>query len=119
MSGLKDLSDNIKKVYDSDSENISQILNLLLGKACRYNRIGSYFTSKSFVSLAEGLSKFIVKSGKMRLIINYEMEREDYAEIKKNLSGRLMDILRSTDDPRVKGDGKTFDLPPYVLNSRQ
>ena len=85
MSGLKDLSNNIKKVYDSDSDDISQILNLLLGKASRYNRVGSYFTSKSFVSLAEGLSKFIVKNGKMRLIINYEMAKEDYLEIKKTL----------------------------------
>ena len=71
MSGLRDLSDNLKRVYDSDSEvGISQILNLLLGKAHKYSRIGSYFTSKSFVSLVEGLSKFIFKKGKILLIIN-------------------------------------------------
>jgi N-sulfoglucosamine sulfohydrolase len=44
---------------------------------------------------------------------------KDYAEIKKSLSGRLMEILKSTDDPRVKGDGKTFELPPYVLNNKE
>ena len=86
MSGLKDLSDEIKKVYDSDSESISYILNLLLGKACKYSRIGSYFTSKSFISLAEGLSKFILNNGKMNLIINYELEKEDYEEIKKTIN---------------------------------
>ncbi len=86
MSGLKDLSNDIKRIYDSDSgEGISQILNLLLGKAHKYSRIGSYFTSKSFISLAEGLSKFIFKKGKMLLIINYEMAKEDYEEIRKTL----------------------------------
>ena len=75
MNNLQDLSSQIKKVYDSDSDDITTILNLLLGKSNKYNRIGSYFTSKSFVSLAAGLSKFISKNGKMRLIINYELEK--------------------------------------------
>ena len=83
MSGLEKFSSEIKKVYDSDSDDISSTINLLLSEACRYNRIGSYFSSKSFVSLAEGLSEFISKGGKMRLIINYALEEEDYDAIKK------------------------------------
>jgi uncharacterized sulfatase len=37
-----------------------------------------------------------------------------YAEARANLSKRLMDILRATGDPRVQGDGLTFERPPFV-----
>jgi superfamily II DNA or RNA helicase len=104
MSGLKDLSNEIKKVYDSDSEDISQILNLLLGKATKYSRIGSYFTSKSFISLAEGLSEFISKDGKMRLIINYELEKEDYDEIKKSIDFEKIGEKISIDLKNLKSE---------------
>ncbi len=37
-----------------------------------------------------------------------------YSEVKTVLAQRLMQVLKSTGDPRVTGDGKIFDLPPYV-----
>ncbi len=37
-----------------------------------------------------------------------------YAEARANLSKRLMDILHATEDPRVLGDGLTFERPPFV-----
>jgi len=83
MTGLKKLSDLTKKIYDSDSEDISRIMNLLLKQSIRYSRIGSYFSSKSFVSLAEGLEELFIKNGKMKLIINYELSKEDYQELRK------------------------------------
>jgi uncharacterized sulfatase len=36
-----------------------------------------------------------------------------YAAVKAQLSGRLMQVLKETADPRVTGDGKTFDEPPF------
>ncbi len=36
-----------------------------------------------------------------------------YAADRKRLSDRLMGVLRETGDPRVTGDGTTFDKPPY------
>ncbi len=36
------------------------------------------------------------------------------AAIKQELSGRLMETLRSTGDPRVTGDGSTYDKPPFT-----
>ena len=36
-----------------------------------------------------------------------------YAEDLETLHDRLMQILKSTDDPRVRGDGSTFDEPPF------
>lgn len=104
MNGLKDLSDRIIKVYDSDSEDIVGILNLLLGKANRYSRIGSYFTSKSFVSLAAGLSEFILKDGKMRLIINYELEKEDFEEIEKSFKYKKIEDKVNIDIKNLKSE---------------
>ncbi len=46
-------------------------------------------------------------------LINVAADPE-YEKIRKDLSTRLMNILVSTGDPRVTGDGKTFDRPPFV-----
>ena len=40
-------------------------------------------------------------------------ERSEYAVVRKELSERLMNILISTGDPRVIGDGQTYDKPPF------
>ena len=37
-----------------------------------------------------------------------------YAAAKKKMAGRLMGVLKSTNDPRVTGDGTTFDKPPFT-----
>ena len=37
-----------------------------------------------------------------------------YEKVRAELSGRLMDTLKATGDPRVLGDGKTFDRPPFT-----
>jgi uncharacterized sulfatase len=37
-----------------------------------------------------------------------------YADIRKELSDRLMKVLTSTDDPRVTGDRQTFERPPFA-----
>jgi superfamily II DNA or RNA helicase len=106
MNGLRLLSNEIRRVYDSDSEDISQILNHLLEKASKYNRIGSYFSSKSFVSLADGLSSFILKNGKMRLIINYQLEKEDYDEIKRIIDYKKIGDKIALDIENLKSEIK-------------
>jgi uncharacterized sulfatase len=37
-----------------------------------------------------------------------------YAEYKRKFSAQLMDVLQRANDPRVQGDGSTFDKPPYA-----
>ncbi|MCH2370006.1 MAG: sulfatase [Pirellulales bacterium] len=37
-----------------------------------------------------------------------------YAEVKAQLKSRLMEELAMTGDPRVMGDGSTFDKPPFT-----
>ncbi len=36
-----------------------------------------------------------------------------YSAVRKELSTRLMKVLTETGDPRVTGDGTTFDKPPF------
>ena len=38
---------------------------------------------------------------------------EDYAEIKKGLSEKLIDNLKKTGDPRIMGEADQFDEYPY------
>jgi len=37
-----------------------------------------------------------------------------HADIKKRLSAKLMTVLKETGDPRVTGDGRTFENPPFT-----
>lgn len=46
--------------------------------------------------------------------INNVAGQEQYATIQKELNDRLMTVLRETGDPRVLGDGDTFDNLPYT-----
>jgi arylsulfatase A-like enzyme len=41
-------------------------------------------------------------------------EQPEYAATRKELSDRLMNVLTSTGDPRVVGDGQTFEKPPFA-----
>ena len=41
-------------------------------------------------------------------------DNPEYAEVKQRLSGRLMKVLTETEDPRVTGDGMTFERPPFT-----
>ena len=41
-------------------------------------------------------------------------DQAEYVTIRQELSDRLMKVLISTNDPRVTGDGKTFEQPPFA-----
>ncbi len=46
--------------------------------------------------------------------MNNVAEDPNYAAVREELSNRLMSVLRQTNDPRVLGDGTTYDLPPFA-----
>ena len=46
--------------------------------------------------------------------MNNVADDPDYAATRQRLSERLMSVLRETGDPRVTGDGTTFEKPPYA-----
>jgi uncharacterized sulfatase len=37
----------------------------------------------------------------------------NFAQVRSDLAERLMSVLTATGDPRVTGDGSTFDRPPF------
>ena len=46
--------------------------------------------------------------------MNNVAEDPEYQNIRKKLHDQLMQTLKTTGDPRVQGDGKTFEKPPFV-----
>jgi len=46
--------------------------------------------------------------------INNLADDPDYIEVKNKLRKQLLDELRATGDPRVTGDGMTFERMPYI-----
>jgi arylsulfatase A-like enzyme len=48
--------------------------------------------------------------------VNNLAEKEEYAQIKMQLNQELMQVLKTTGDPRVTGDGKTFERMPYITD---
>jgi N-sulfoglucosamine sulfohydrolase len=45
---------------------------------------------------------------------NNVAEDPAYAAARKQLADRLLNVLKETGDPRVTGDGSTFDKPPFA-----
>lgn len=41
-------------------------------------------------------------------------DNPEYKKIKEELAEKLMKVLKEKQDPRVTGDGKTFDSPPFT-----
>ena len=46
--------------------------------------------------------------------VNNVAKKLKYSKVKTELKERLMNELKSTGDPRVTGDGSTFDKPPFT-----
>ena len=46
--------------------------------------------------------------------LHNEAQDPAYAQIRQELTPRLTDTLKATGDPRVLGDGQTFELPPFT-----
>ena len=41
-------------------------------------------------------------------------DQSNYEDTKAVLSGRMLSTLRNTGDPRIMGDGSTYDRPPFA-----
>jgi len=79
---LKDLE--LKASYDSDEDDILRDFYIpALSESIVYKRIAGFFTSTSLAIAAKGLAKFILNNGKMQLITNVILSKEDYEKIKE------------------------------------
>jgi len=100
----------LKPKYDSDEDDILRTFYIpLLSNANRYDRAVGYFSANVLAKAAEGLEKFILSKGKMRLIIGDPLSDDEYEAV---LSGKnkqvdkrskeLRDILLDTKDRQLK-----------------
>ena len=79
---LKDL--NLKASYDSDEDDILNDFYIpALSECVIYKRLAGFFTSSSFAIAAKGIAKFITNGGKIQLITNVVLSKEDYEKIKE------------------------------------
>ena len=46
--------------------------------------------------------------------VNNVADDENFTTIKAKLNSQLIGRLKKARDPRVLGDGSTFDKPPYI-----
>jgi superfamily II DNA or RNA helicase len=78
---LKEL--NLKYKYRSDHDQIySDFYRKCLGEAHFYDRAVGYFTSDSLRIIAKGLDRFIDQEGKIRIIANPHLTKEDIEAIR-------------------------------------
>jgi len=75
---------NLKHTYNSEKDNILEDFYIpVLKEAINYKRVTGYFSSRSFMTAAAGLSQFIRNGGRMQFILNIVLSDEDYKQIEK------------------------------------
>lgn len=79
---LKDI--DLKPAYNSDADDILNKFYIpALSESIVYKRLAGYFTSNSLAIAAKGISKFILNGGRIQLIANVVLSKEDYEKIKE------------------------------------
>ncbi len=82
---LKDI--NIKKTYSSENDDILHDFYIpTLQNSIEYNRLTSYFSSKSIALSALGIIGLIKNKGIMKLIMSTKLEKDDYEILSKNMN---------------------------------
>lgn len=101
---------SLKTKYDSDEDDILSSFHIpLLSNAKRYDRAVGYFSSNVLAKAAEGLERFILSNGKMRLIIGDPLSDEEYEAVLEGKnpltemrSQELSEILLETKNKKLK-----------------
>lgn len=73
-----------KSVYRTGDDNLLTDFYLpVLSSAIRYDRAVGYFSSELLVIASQGLSNLIKSDGKMRLVIGYPLDENEYLAVKE------------------------------------
>ena len=77
-------NEDIKFKYDSDKDDIvNEFYIPVLSNSVEYYRMSGYFSSSSLAIAARGIADFILNDGKMKLLCNAQLTKEDYDIIEK------------------------------------
>lgn len=101
---------NIKFKYDSDKDNLVEEFYIpVLSNSVEYYRMSGYFSSSSLAIAARGIAKFILNGGKMKLLCNAQLTKEDYEIIEETnqnpvdfIQQRFLDDLHSIESEFIK-----------------
>ena len=75
---------DIKFKYDSDKDDLVNGFYIpVLSNSVEYYRMSGYFSSSSLAISARGIEDFIINGGKMKLLYNAQLTKEDYEIIEK------------------------------------
>lgn len=75
---------DIKFKYDSDKDDLVNGFYIpVLSNSVEYYRMSGYFSSSSLAISARGIEDFIINGGKMKLLCNAQLTKEDYEIIEK------------------------------------
>lgn len=74
----------LKHSYSSEKDDLLEDFYIpVLREAVSYKRITGYFSSSSFLTAAEGLTRLIKNNGHMQFILNVVLSEKDYDQIEK------------------------------------
>lgn len=117
-AGLVSLLRNadIKFKYDSDKDNLVEEFYIpVLSNSIEYYRMSGYFSSSSLAISARGIADFIINGGKMKLLCNAQLTKEDYEIIEETrqnsvdyIQCRFLEDLHSIEDEFIKDHVKAL-----------
>lgn len=118
QSGLVSLLRNvdIKFKYDSDKDDlVNEFYIPVLSNSVEYYRMSGYFSSSSLAISARGIADFIINGGKMKLLCNAQLTKEDYDIIEKTKQNPIdfvqqsfLDDLHNIEDEFIKNHVKAL-----------
>lgn len=107
---------DIKFKYDSDKDDLVNDFYIpVLSNSVEYYRMSGYFSSSSLAISARGIADFILNGGKMKLLCNAQLTKEDYEIIEKThqdsveyVQRMFIDDLHNIEDEFVKNHVKAL-----------
>ncbi|WP_405293350.1 DEAD/DEAH box helicase family protein, partial [Methanobrevibacter sp.] len=107
---------DIKFKYDSDKDNLVEEFYIpVLSNSIEYYRMSGYFSSSSLAISARGIADFIINGGKMKLLCNAQLTKEDYEIIEETnqnsvdyIQRLFIDDLHSIEDEFIKDHVKAL-----------
>lgn len=110
---FKDIDSKIKPRYFSAKCNlVDEFYNMILSESKKYDRISGFFNSTSLSAAALGMSKFILKNGRMRLLCSARLDEDDIdvinnaEELKYIISNNFTNDFQSIEDELINNHVK-------------
>jgi len=110
----------LKPKYDSDEDDILNTFYIpLLSNADRYDRAVGYFSASVLAKAAVGLEKFILSSGKMRLIIGDPLSDDEYEAVLLGKNDQIEKRTKELSDILLDAKDRQLKIITYLIANDQ